>query len=387
MKLLLIIFSFVITNLLLSATDNKNDTLTLMFHCKLTKPSKLDFDIASIAKNKDGKIYMLPFVNFASQYIYEFGTNTCKYENTVVYPDTARYCYINSSDTNTWKSILNSPLSCYTCTFSFRHITKDISNGNIFASAYTLKKISDTGFLPIPVLIRIDTTNFELHKIVDDTLWLTPLLEFGKKDNLLFCYGKKYLKDTTNQDYFITLFDLSQKKYVFKVSINELENKIGKTLVKSKSIPLLYFLDDSLGICYWYSFSPPIIFNFNTKRYDFFEYKGVFNDLVNTNFKCLTHNTPVLRKFMFHFFSLDNNLIMLGGKNLGEKIQDFELIELFLQLYDKTTFELKGEKIIQLPKDLGRIKFFSAFFEKQEKKIYFVFYTMDYEYYLFSLNL
>lgn len=385
MQLLLIIFLIFITNLLLVSKDNNSDTLTLKLHCKLTKPENLYFDIANVVKDKNGNLYILPLVNFASQYVYKFEMKSCKYENTLLYPDNAKYCYIPASDTAFWQTAVNSLLSCYPCTFSFRAITNDISEGTIFASVYTLRKISDTGFLPVPLILRIDTTNIELTGIVSDTLWLLPLLEFGKKGNLLFCYGKKYLIDTTTQEYFIGLFDLIQKKHIYKVSLNELENKLRTKL--HKSTPILYFLDDSLGICYWYSLSPPIIFNFKTTEYHFFEYKGILKELVNTNMQIKTINFRKIRKFMFHFYSMDNNLVVLGGENYGEKLQDFELIELFIQFYDKTTFELKSEKYIRLPNECKSPKFFAVFWEEKTREMFFIFWNSDYDYWIYSLNI
>lgn len=385
MRLLLIILSFFVTILLLFSKENRNDTLTIEYHCKLMKPLDLNFDIATVVESKNGYFFMLPFVNFASQYLYKFEITSCRYENKISYPNDAKYCYIPSTDTNTWKSILNSPLYCYPCTFSFRAIVKDISNGNIYGSTYTLKKINDSDFLPIPLILRIDTPNIELLEIVNDTLWLLPLLEFGKKGNLLFCYGKKYLKDSKYQEYFVTLYDLSQKTHIYKILQSELERKLGRNL--SRTAPITYFLDDSLGICYWYPLSPPIIVNFNQKNYSFFEYKGVLNDLVDNNFKSKIINGKTIRKFVYHFYSMGNDLIVLAGKNIGEKINEFELIELLIQYYDKVNFQLKNEKFIRLPNLDVPIKFFSSFVDSKREKLFFIFFTKDYSFYLYSLKL
>lgn len=381
MKYRIILLILILSNICVYAHNNLKDSLK--FFCKIDLKGENGINIASAVLNDKNNLFLLPFINFASPYLYKISLDSCKLTEKIIYPDTAKYCFISAKDTTFWTKFTNSPLSCYPCTFSFREISFDNETQSVYASVYSLKKLNDTGYLPIPLLLKIDRLPIEIISLTYDSISILPISEFGISNNLIFSPAE--LKVNSEHKKILVLFDLISRKPLYYVTHNELSRILGGVKF-DRSLPVLYFLNDSLGVCYWYPYSPPLIFNFNKKQYKLFKYKGLFEEFTHSNYVYFKEDTNLMRKFMFRLYSIGNKLLVVGGINKGEKIKDFELKKLILQFYDIDSNELLREKILEIPVELKNVKFFSSFYDKTKNSLFFIFYTKSYEYFVYFLD-
>lgn len=383
---------FVLLLLLFIFLDNARSEINLsplVWVCHFEKPNDIIIEGPTGLVSKSGDLYLLPLSQFATKNLFIFDILNCKFKKVFEYPEEAMYCYIPKNDTLLWKKLEKNPLFCYPCTFSFRRIFSDYNSGDIYASVFTLEKIYDSTFKPIPLFFELGRNKLELKRFENNHYQLYGTFgSITKKGDTLALWGseikKIQKKGHRDKSWLLCLYNYKSNEVIPKVHFTQIEKELNTEI--NEFGPTL-FLDDTLLVFYAYSETPPIILNLKNNKYQYLKYCGQMDDIKTGNFSYTTNEKgDSIRTFLLRFLPHKTNVVLVGGKNKGTQLKNFKMDKIIIQYYDKTKLTFQKEITIDLPQD--KYQFFDCFPDPNlNGKYYFLLYTADNKFDLFYVML
>ncbi len=355
-------------------------SVKLQFVGKLKKPKDVVIKGPTCVLSKDGSLFMLPYSRFATTQLYVFDFKKLEFKQLYQYPDEAKYCYIPRNDSAFWANLSKSPLFCYPCTFSFRKFFQDINDGAVYSSVFSLRKQkqNDSAFTPIPLFFRLDTNVVKVMEYVNDSFYVYGTFgSIGKKGDTLILWSesKKEKSKERHLNGFIAYYIPRNKKVIRILEIKKISADLNKTI---DEFGHSYFLNKSQAVFYCYSQTPPIIIDLNNFKHSYLKYQGKLGSIKDGNFSYSSDaKGDTIRTSLLKFIPNDGKIVLVGEKNKGKLLDNFELQEIYLQYYNKDNLNLEKEFVLEFPTQKN-YQFFDCFTDPNDKsKLYFLLYTKE----------
>ncbi len=360
-------------------------SVKLQFVGKFLKPKDVVIKGPTCVLSKDGSLFMLPYSRFATTQLYVFDFKKLEFKQLYQYPDEAKYFYIPLNDSVFETNFAKNPLTCYPCTFSFKGIITDNRNGNIYASVVTSRKVNDSSIASSALFFRLDT--FKIFELNSDEIFL-----YGYAGKFIIIGDTVIIVGSINKgkiDEYSSLcfFNINSKKVTRKADLRQIEKELNVRL-KGKGGWLYNYLGNNLIAIYLYSQTPPIIINLNNFNHSYLKYQGKLGSIKDGNFSYSTDNNgDTIRTFLLKFIPNDGKIVLVGGKNKGTLLDNFELQEIYLQYYNKDNLNLEKEFVLEFPTQKN-YQFFDCFTDPNDKsKLYFLLYTKENDLDLYYTNI